>query len=89
MAAKKTAAKKAPAKNSAAIQDKYTKTQILNTISENTGLTRKEVSSVLNELDSLIERLNVELFCSCEVFNGVETKRRTLDRTGCFGFSAQ
>jgi len=58
MAARKTAAsaKKAPAKKSAAIQDKYTKTQILNTISEKTGLTRKEVSSVLNELGDLIER---------------------------------
>jgi nucleoid DNA-binding protein len=56
MAAKKAAAKKAPAQNSAAIQEKYTKTQILNTIAENTGLTRKDVSSVLVELDSLIER---------------------------------
>jgi nucleoid DNA-binding protein len=56
MAAKKSAAKKAPANNSTAIQDKFTKTQILNTISENTGLTRKEVSAVLDELDSLIER---------------------------------
>lgn len=57
MAAKKPAAKKAPAKKaSTAIQDKYTKTQILNTISENTGLTRKEVSSVLDELGDLIKR---------------------------------
>ena len=58
MAAKKPAKKatKAPAKKSAAIQEKYTKTQILNTISENTGLTRKEVSSVLDELGDLIER---------------------------------
>ncbi len=65
MAAKKPAAKKAPAKKApakapakatTAIQDKYTKTQILNTISETTGLTRKEVSSVLDELGVLIER---------------------------------
>ena len=56
MAAKKPAAKKAPAKTSTAIQDKYTKTQILNSISENTGLTRKEVASVLDELDTLIDR---------------------------------
>ncbi|MGA0934711.1 MAG: HU family DNA-binding protein [Pseudohongiellaceae bacterium] len=56
MAAKKPAAKKAPAKTATAIQEKYTKTQILNTISENTGLTRKQVSSVLDELDTLIER---------------------------------
>ena len=61
MAAKKPAAKKAPAKKAtakatSAIQDKYTKTQILNTISENTGLARKDVSSVLDELGVLIER---------------------------------
>ena len=65
MAAKKPAAKKAPTKKATAkaptkattaIQDKYTKTQILNTISENTGLARKEVSSVLDELGVLIER---------------------------------
>jgi nucleoid DNA-binding protein len=56
MAAKKPAAKKVPAKATSAIQDKYTKTQILNTISENTGLARKEVSSVLDELGVLIER---------------------------------
>ncbi|MDC1529353.1 HU family DNA-binding protein [Gammaproteobacteria bacterium] len=55
-AAKKAPAKKAPAKATTAIQDKYTKTQILNTISENTGLARKEVSSVLDELGVLIER---------------------------------
>ena len=56
MAAKKPAAKKAPVKATTAIQDKYTKTKILNTISGNTGLTRKEVSSVLDELGDLIER---------------------------------
>ena len=56
MAAKKPAAKKAPAKKTAAIQDKFTKTQILHTLSGNTGLTRKEVSSVLDELGELIER---------------------------------
>ncbi len=65
MAAKKPAAKKAPAKKApakapakatTAIQDKFTKTQILNTISDTTGLSRKEVSSVLDELGVLIER---------------------------------
>tara|TARA_R110000772_G_scaffold26400_22_gene68158 strand:- start:2412 stop:2789 length:378 start_codon:yes stop_codon:yes gene_type:complete len=59
MAVKKSAAK-APAKAStnktSAIQDKYTKTAILSTISENTGLTKKEVSTVLDELGVLIER---------------------------------
>lgn len=54
MAVKKPA--KAPAKKNTAIQDKYTKTAILNTIAENTGLTKKEVSLVLDELTDLIER---------------------------------
>lgn len=46
-----SATKKMPA-----IQDKYTKTAILNTISENTGLTKKQVASVMDELSDLIER---------------------------------
>ena len=47
----------APAKkNTSAIQEKYTKTAILTTISENTGLSKKQVNLVLDELSSLIER---------------------------------
>ncbi|KUJ82559.1 integration host factor [Microbulbifer flavimaris] len=64
--AKKTAAKKAPAKKTAAkaaakpkkvtaIREKYTKTQILNQIAENTELSRKQVQSVLDELSNVIE----------------------------------
>lgn len=65
MAAKKKApAKKAPAKKAAAaaktsqvkaIRERYSKTQILNQISENTELTRKQVQSVLDELTDLME----------------------------------
>lgn len=55
--AKKAAAKKAPAKkNTAAVTQKMTKTGILNEIAENTDLSRKQVDSVLTELESLIER---------------------------------
>jgi nucleoid DNA-binding protein len=54
MAVKKSP--KAPAKKTSAIQEKYTKTAILSTISENTGLTKKEVSLVLDQLTTLIER---------------------------------
>ncbi len=54
MAVRKTA--KMPARKTTAIQDKYTKTAILNTLSENTGLSKKEVSQVLDELSTLIER---------------------------------
>ncbi|WP_226644717.1 HU family DNA-binding protein [Microbulbifer variabilis] len=63
-AASKTAAtKKAPAKKAAAapakkvkaIKDKFTKTQMLNQIAENTELSRKQVQSVLDELSDIIE----------------------------------
>jgi len=39
-----------------AIQKKYTKTEILNEISENTSISKKEVAAVLEELGVLIER---------------------------------
>lgn len=63
--AKKTVAKKAPAKKAAAkaparkmtaIKDRYTKTQILNEIADNTELTKKQVNDVLEELNVLMER---------------------------------
>ncbi|RLU01510.1 HU family DNA-binding protein [Ketobacter sp.] len=69
--AKKVAAKKAPAKKVAAkkaapakaaapkkpvvVKEAMTKTQILNTIAENTELSRKQVQAVLDELSTLIE----------------------------------
>ncbi len=46
-----TAARKAPA-----IQKKYTKTEILNEIAQNTDVSKKEVAAVLDELAVLIER---------------------------------
>ncbi len=68
MAAKKAAAKKkapakkavakkaaAPAKKIKAISERYTKTQMLTQIADNTELTRKQVQSVLNELTDIIE----------------------------------
>ena len=45
------AAKKAPA-----IKDKYSKTQMLSEIADNTDLSRKQVAMVLDELGDLIER---------------------------------
>ncbi|WP_330927481.1 HU family DNA-binding protein [Candidatus Sororendozoicomonas aggregata] len=45
------AAKKAPV-----IKDRYNKSQMLTEIAENTGLTRKQVSAVMDELNELIER---------------------------------
>ena len=63
-AAAKTAAKKAPAKKAPAapakklpaLRDKMTKSAMLTEISDKTGLTRKQVDSVLEELEDLIER---------------------------------
>ena len=45
------AAKKAPA-----IKEKYSKTQMLAEIAENTGLSRKQVGAVMEELGDLVER---------------------------------
>jgi nucleoid DNA-binding protein len=55
-AAPKAAAKKAPAVNAKAIADKQTKTQIITTISEETGLNKKEVSAVFASLGNLVQR---------------------------------
>ena len=62
--AKKAAAKKTPAKKAAAapvkkapgIKTKMTKTAILNEIATNTNLSRAQVTSVMDELESVIER---------------------------------
>ena len=56
-AKRKPAAKKAaPAKNLPAIKTKMTKTQIHTELADKTDLTRKQVASVLEELENLIER---------------------------------
>jgi nucleoid DNA-binding protein len=60
--AKKAPAKKAPAATAAparkttALKDKLTKTQIVGSIAESTGLSKKQVSDVMVELEALIER---------------------------------
>lgn len=54
--AKKKVAKKAAPKAAPAIKAKMTKSQILASIAESTGLTKKQVGSVMEEMDSLIER---------------------------------
>ncbi len=61
MAVKKTSAARkkksaASTKKAPAIQKKYTKTEILNEIAQNTELSKKEVAAVLEELGVLIER---------------------------------
>lgn len=54
--AAKAKAKKAPAKKLTGIKARYSKTQILNQIAENTDLTRKQVGAVIDEVSDLIER---------------------------------
>jgi nucleoid DNA-binding protein len=67
--AKKAAAKKAPAKKkavakkaaaapkkAAAITEKLTKSQIVASVADSTGLTKKQVGSVMDEVHTLIER---------------------------------
>ena len=56
---KKTSAKKAapaPKKAAAAITDKLTKSQIVASVADSTGLTKKQVGDVMDEMHSLIER---------------------------------
>lgn len=54
-AAKKAAAKKAaPAKTPKTIKERYSKTQLLNHLSESTELSRKQVSAVMDELTNVI-----------------------------------
>ena len=59
MAVKKPAVKKivnaTPAKKIKAISERYTKTQIVAQIAENTELTKRQVISVLDELSDVIE----------------------------------
>jgi nucleoid DNA-binding protein len=54
-AKKKAAAKAAPVKKIKAISERYTKTQILAQIADNTELSKKQVQSVLDELNDIIE----------------------------------
>lgn len=55
-AAPKTKTSAVKTRKTPAIQKKFTKTEILNEISENTSLSKKEVAAVLEELGVLIER---------------------------------
>jgi len=54
---KNTAAKKpAASKRAPAVKKKFTKTEILNEIAQNTDLSKKQVGAVLDELSDVIER---------------------------------
>ncbi len=56
-ARKKVAKKAAPVKKAApALKDKMTKSQIVGSIADSTGLSKKQVGSVMEELETLMER---------------------------------
>lgn len=55
-AKKKATAKKAPAKRIPAVKAPMKKTAILNELTASTGLTKKQVSSVFDGLEVLVER---------------------------------
>lgn len=56
--AKKASAKKAaaPSKKVTAVRERYSKTQIISELAANSDLTRKQVSTLLTELATLVER---------------------------------
>ena len=51
-----TANKKATPKKLTAVRERFTKTQLLSEIADNTELSKKDVSRVLEELSDIIER---------------------------------
>jgi nucleoid DNA-binding protein len=55
---KKASAKKAaaPSKKVTAVRERYSKTQVINELAANSDLTRKQVSTLLTELATLVER---------------------------------
>ena len=77
--AKKAAPKAAPARKMPAISDRYTKTQILAEIAENTELSKKDVAAVLEELSVLMERHVKKRSCGEFVLPGllkIEAKKK-------------
>lgn len=71
-AKKKAVAKNAPApKKIKAISERYTKTQILTQIAENTDLSKKQVQSVLDELTDIIEGHTKKRSCGEFVLPGL------------------
>ena len=54
--AKKAAVKKAPVRKITAVSSKFTKAQVIAELADQTDLSKVQVSSVLSELDVIIER---------------------------------
>ncbi len=56
VAAKKSAAAAAPKQQTTAIRNPYTKAQLLTALTDNTGLAKKDVVTVMDELGNIIAR---------------------------------
>ncbi len=92
--AKKAAAKAEPVRKSPAVRDRFTKTQILNEIAEKTDLTKKQVASVFDELEIVIERHVKKRSCGEFVLPGLlkistVTKPATKARKGINPFTGE
>ena len=91
---KKVADKKTTTRNIPAVKKPMTKTEILNEIAGNTGLTKKQVSSVFDEFAILIERHIKKRSPGKLVFSGlfkIEVKRKpaTKARKGINPFTGE
>ena len=70
-AKKKATKKKVVAKAGPAIRSRYSKSEIVTSIADSTGLARKEVTAVLEELDGLISRHITKRGCGEFVLPGL------------------
>lgn len=86
--------KMATAKKPKIIKERYTKTQIMNEIAESTGLTKKQVGSVMDELSDVIERHIKKRACGEFVLPGLMKittvkKKATKARKGINPFTGE
>lgn len=84
----------ATAKKPKIIKERYTKTQIMNEIAESTGLTKKQVGSVFDELSDVIERHIKKRACGEFVLPGMMKittvkKKATKARKGINPFTGE
>jgi len=82
------------AKKPKLIKERYTKTQIMSEIAENTGLTRKQVNAVFDELTDIIERHIKKRACGEFVLPGLlkittVKKKATKERKGINPFTGE
>ena len=84
----------ATAKKPKTVKERYTKTQIMNEIAESTGLSKKEVGSVFDELTDIIERHIKKRACGEFVLPGLMKittvkKKATKARKGINPFTGE